>query len=347
MSNCRKCEFKCKQHTELSDEYIKWLKSWWEKRVNEIIKWLSRKIISNLELNNSIKNTCVAMITWSDWRFENIPCGSWLDVTIFSKTEREREYFPRLLRDVLWIWLEKFNEKTLESKLFGSKKVVCDLVSFDDVDNLLFYEWNKNLFFPTRIYDSILVYGNEIIYKAIKNYILELIKATPKNTMESWRSRVRTHKKISFSGEWKRKNQDQKHFNINEWKVFYEKSFEIETWVKIWPMRYVQYKTALLITNAIRKEKISIQEAENLPKFMWDRIEFLRNITSGLENENDIKDLINSYYYFVKLHHFLQKEYKKSPKNTLEYEIEWDQKTIFNEYLICLNKIMSGIQLDN
>ncbi|MEF2175472.1 MAG: hypothetical protein V3575_03275, partial [Candidatus Absconditabacteria bacterium] len=247
----------------------------------------------------------------------------------------------------LGFWLEKFNEKSLESKLSGYNKVDCDLVAFDDVDNILFYNGDKTLFFQTIMYDSILVYGNEIIYKAIKNYILELIKATPIITIERWKHRVRTHKKISLSGIGRRKNQDLKHFDVNEGKVFYEKSLEIETGVKIGPMRYVQYKTALLITNAIRKEKISIQEAENLPKFMGDRIEFLRNISSGLENENDIKDLINSYYYFVKLHHFLQKEYKKSPINTLEYELEGDEKAIFNEYLICLNKKMSRIQLDN
>lgn len=323
--------------------YMGKLKAVWARRIHNISKRTSSGLVGSLD--REVRTSSVAMITWSDGRQENYPTASGMDITICWPSQW-RTYIPSLLQDVFAQQLEVITSKTIQPK------INFETLSLNDIKKLLFYNWDENRFFPTRLLDAQYIYWNKDIFNELKQYLFLQLKDLEKKFYERWRNRIRSHRKISETWKANFKWNEINYFDPENGIVYYEKResdvvgvSSLETWVKIWPMRFMQYKTASLIIKAIQNEKISLDEFLKIPNFLWDRLEFLRDLFDWIHWEQDLNDMTISYYYFVKMHHHLQHLFKQWDWEAVELELNPNDRMEFVEYLQTLNHLASSLQL--
>jgi hypothetical protein len=164
----------------------------------------------------------------------------------------------------------------------------------------------------------------------------------PQNSFKPFKSRITYAADIN--NVWIRifKGKNFEHFNRDKKEIYYQKTPEVETGVKMGPLRYVQYKLAYLIVQLIRNHKISYNDFKTLEWFIHKKIEFLRNYVKWWMSEAIIQDLSLIYYTFLRIHHTCQKEYKNVEWMYI-YQLKNDEEKILKEMLIRLHKILSEL----
>jgi hypothetical protein len=164
--------------------------------------------------------------------------------------------------------------------------------------------------------------------------------------LNQFRSRVSYA--AGITREWGRKFKDDyiRHFDFEKKEIYYKKSPEIETGIKMGPLRYVQYKLCSIICNLLRNDKIWYEEFQNLEWFMQNKIDFIRPYVKGLGEDRDVADLSLIYYTCLQIHHVCQKRYKQVTwSDPFVFHLDSDENKTLQEMLISLNKIMEQISL--
>jgi len=354
---CLECDVKCGSLvTENMELFLKKLKEINQKRIYEIAGVLSVEIPKELEEIMEKLDNIVIVVTWSDWRCENLPCSSGIELIVFFPWEFSKSK-ERVLKKIIWEWIINFQKNTLHYKKWVSPSSLIEIKNLlADGKNLFFY-WmlkERSYFFPTRFLDSKYLVGNWKVYKNLwKEFLLQLNNPEINKLLKYFKdSRIRGHKKISETGSQIYKWEKIIHFDLNrnEWVIIFEKTPERERWIKMWPLRYFQYKIAYLMLKFLQSfEDLSDDQLKDLiemDKSISSKFEFLRDYLEWLPKaEWEFKDLIRVYYRFLYLHLLLQRLYKDTEEPILEYTLDCNATKELKEQLNFANNVLKQLKL--
>ncbi len=174
-------------------------------------------------------------------------------------------------------------------------------------ENSPYFEWfiwekvNK-VFFPSRHIDSRIIFWETDSLNQINSTFIDVIKSLDWWKIDDWKTRIRTHKNISLSGGWKWKWEPYKIFDVESKTLFYAKEKNgRQVSLKLWMLRYIQYKIVSIIINLIRKWKIDNNNISKIWRSMNQKLDFLADFWLSLNNAQ-INELKFFYSYFVELH---------------------------------------------
>lgn len=138
--------------------------------------------------------------------------------------------------------------------------------------------------------------------KEVSNEILK-----NKNLIEHFRKKVWEIRNILNEGKDNFKWEIKTQYDLDKGILYFSPQNYIE-WVKMWPLRLVQYSYALSLMRKIRDSWTHLEFIEKIPTNMLDRLDFLLNENLIDFSENEIEDLKYIYSCFLKIHHQLQYE---------------------------------------
>jgi hypothetical protein len=108
--------------------------------------------------------------------------------------------------------------------------------------------------------DGAMIYGSELLRQKLYENFEKDLQNTSASGFKPFKSRIKYAADINNYGERIFKGKSVQHFNRDRKEIYYTKTPEVETGVKMGPLRYVQYKLAYLITQLIRTHKISYDD---------------------------------------------------------------------------------------
>ncbi|MDD2515903.1 MAG: hypothetical protein PHF46_02610 [Candidatus Gracilibacteria bacterium] len=319
---------------------------------NEIkLSGTNRVIFLQEEINKKIKETLGPIsgvniyVTGSDGRMES---GINLEGSFGSDFIL---YFDNISED----------DKTAVISILDNIEKGKDNINFleiKNIDNIALYEGghsqnqnSKNLFFPSRFIDSNTLFGESGFYDILVKKFIESVKTgiglKHIRSGGTWTSKIKIHKNISETGKGNRQGKEITHFDLNEGIINFQESRTggIPTLgIKMGSIRYLQYKLIYLILKLIENNKIDAQNFGNIGSFTADKIDFVRNFIDGLD-EGKIRDLTEAYYYFLKIHFLLQKQFKEIDKGSVKIELNSNQKEEFKDVLFTFNSLVKGLTI--
>ncbi len=246
--DCIWCDASCKDSKNIDEFYfnIKNLNS-------DKIEQFKNELKELLDLNKN--DDIVIITTGSDWRLENKPCWSAMELIIYYKEFFKEDYIKKI-HDIFYTLLKKYNESTLHSNIGGNLDVIIEVKKIFD-KSIYYYgqEYDYKKIFPTRFLDSKFIFWNYEIYKELWNYFIKNLNQIKRHLKSFRDSKIRYHKWISESWTAKFKWETIKHFDIENWMIYFYKWIDKEIWVKMWPLRYYQYKIAYIILKYLQNIK--------------------------------------------------------------------------------------------
>lgn len=289
---------------------------------------LQKEQIKNILQGIQINWNYTIYTIWSDWRMENMKRMSpWELILVSDNSEINRQ-----LLDILDKWLHIFNKYT-------TYNLRNNIELQNSQCNPLFYyfswEHDKNIqvFFPTRFLDNQIIIDTSGEDENHRNNYIQWLSTLNSRHKKDRKRRISLHKNISKYWENIWKDQIHKHF----WdQIHYSKSEWNEIWIKLWPLRYLQYTLMWTVLN------IPTEEVHTL---FWqstrEKISLLRQHSRlWIQSEEDEKFLIQAYYYFLHIHHMMQRSFIKD-KNPISYTFSSnDEKKEFYEILEKFNYII-------
>lgn len=174
---------------------------------------------------------------------------------------------------------------------------------------------NRNVVYPDRILNSVVVFGNPNLLREAKRKVYEEItadSAVGKHIREEIKEQLRISRKALESGI----SRGVYCFNLEQTPpVQYYNEMETQigeprvstTGFKFPAMRLVQRTLDLITIDAIRTKKISIEEAIDFPTNTIARIQTLRDYGILPINTYDIE---HAYAWFLQQYHAVQEAYK-------------------------------------
>lgn len=313
------------------EKFIEKLKKRGQKRLERMMQYVHNQLYHDLELGFHKQNTLI-LTTWSDGRRENIRDASGVEIMLYVFNQSHNPYS---IGNIVNESLEQFNIHSVAPKLFGTKKV---LIEHKSGDNAIDSEYMENpAFFPTRFLDSYKLYGGNARYEYLKNRYFEGLSTIDKKQRKSRKSRIRYHKNISFDGIGNRKGKPIEHFSPEQGYITYGKEWTLEYGIKHWPLRYLQYQIMQIIIDLVRNWSLGRTDLTNIHWFVKDKIEFLRNFDTMPTNEAYLNDLVHAYYYFLRIHHILQKKYKSVPQTMIRLHFDEYERQEFIDTLRLFN----------
>jgi len=356
---CKTCDVKCGSLSNDIQKFSQKIEEINKKRVEEIAGVLNINLPKQLEAINLNPDWLIIVTTGSDGRLENLPCGSGIELIVYKSPDLKiPNNLEEVLKSIIWYQIIDFNKKTLHHIAWISPKLLIEVKTIRDGMSLLFHgdDLNdKSQFFPTRFLDSKVLFGSWVKYKDLWNLIIQYIRTDKKgfkDLLENFKSRrIRYHKKISENGRGRFRWEKIFHFNLDKWELYYYKDESKEIGVKMWPLRYYQYKLAyliykfILLANELSKE--DIDELINLNKNIKTKIEYLRDKVEWLPKaEWELKDFINIYYKFLYFHLLLQRSFKNNKaKNKIIFQLDYNDKQELLEQLDFSNKILKDLKI--
>lgn len=311
-----------------------------EKRLAQISQRVHEQIHHELLQKELPRSSTLILTTGSDGRMENIRSASWVEVMLYLFND---SHLPHSIESVIQRWLQTFNADSVSLKLFGTKRINLE---FKSPNNTVDSEYSQNqVFFPTRFMDSHKIYGSNARYDKLKGEFYNALVGVHKSQRKSWRSRTTYHKNISLSGVWNRKWEPVQHFNAEDGVVVYGKKDSLEFGVKHGPLRYMQYTLMGELIELVRTGRITKGELAHLGWYVQDKVDLLRNFCKAINNERDFNDLIATYYYFLRIHHIIQKKYKSVPQQIIQLHFSDQEKKEFKEVLELFNGLISKMQV--
>lgn len=260
------------------------------KRIKKSFSWI-------LSEENEASN--IIFTTWSDWRMEN-KSFDW----VVSNME------------LVFAWQSNEEMKRLKEYVESRVSFIIDNYEFKNTSwnsSLVLYNNNPNLVFPTRIWDSINLWWDNRILLAMKELVSQEI-INDRNLYERFKDRFRYNKNIVKT--WKNifRWEEKKQFDFEEWLIFYNPENFVE-WVKLWPLRAVQYVFALSLMRKIRNSWYHLDFIDELPSSIPDRLDFLFSNWYTKFSFDEIEDIKYIYIFFLKIYHQIQYEYLHSNKS--------------------------------
>lgn len=312
----------------------------WSKRLTKISQRVHEQIHHELLQQELHRSNTLILTTWSDGRMENIRSASWVEVMLYLFND---SHTPQSIECIIQKWLRVFNTDSVSLKLFWSRRINIEHKSSN---NTVDSEYSQNnVFFPTRFMDSYKLYGGNARYERLKSEFFDALLHVDKGQRKSRKSRIAYHKGISHNGVWNRKWKSVQHFSVEDGTVMYWKEGLMEFGVKHWPLRYLQYTAMGELIDLIRTNRITKGELAHLGWYIQDKVEFLRNFCKEINNESDLNDLITTYYYFLRIHHIIQKTYKNVPQQILHLHFSEQEKREFGEVLSLFNALVDKLRV--
>ncbi|EKE30008.1 MAG: hypothetical protein ACD_2C00061G0003 [uncultured bacterium (gcode 4)] len=260
------------------------------KRINDSIEYLmhQRKWYQNK----------LILTTWSDWRRENVShewLKSNLEFIMLEKPSLEIDSIhPRSVND-----LKSLISKNVSFVLDRTEtKIVW-------IDRLSYFE--ESMLFPTRIWDSLPIWGNLELYSELRKIVSEELVSIPK-CPDKFQKRMKWHKKAL--NEWKSSFKDKKFtlYDLDKSLLFYDPENANE-WVKYWPLRVIQYSLALALIKKIRNIWSHPDFVDHLPTNILDRLDFYLEAWMINASAEETKEIKYIYAYFLKIYHQMQFEF--------------------------------------
>jgi len=318
---------------------------YWSTRLKNITSTTAEKIVPILYQQGLDKNDVVLLVTGSDWRKENRPNTSSVEMIayIYGNNYSLRPLLQNIAKDIgtVFMW---YNRLSLAKKIYGSNKVEVEPKNFKDVWYFEDPYGSYRTIFPTRFMDGTMIYWSENLYKNLYDSFAEDLQTATARTLKPFKSRIKYAEDISTLKERLFKGKEVQHFDFDRKEIYYQKTPEVETGVKMWPLRYVQYKLAYLIIQLIKTNKINYLEFKELEGFIHKKIEFLRDYVKGGMPEAVVQDLSLIYYTFLKIHHICQKEYK-NVEWVYIYQLFDDETKMLKEMLDKLNWLLKDLSV--
>lgn len=277
------------------------IKQSWIARNDRIAKFFS----GMNDLSSATAEDFSILTTWSDGRLENKPFA-WVDSNIE-------------LVFVAWIAIPiEIIAKDVASKVsFALDNAETKTIG---IDKFLLYQNNPDLVFPTRVWDSICLYGCNEIELLMKETLSREIISHPASA-GSFLKRLEQHKKMLKTGEWVFKWHKYKLYDLNTWVINYD-PLNHNSSVKGWPLRVVQYTLALALMRYIRDTAKHPGFVAELPQNIVDRLEYLKANWLTKLNTHDIDEIKYIYAFFLNLYHELQYKYFKYQETNFVIEDE-------------------------
>ena len=234
----------------------------------------------------------VVWTTWSDWRLENLPHSSRIDLVIYDFWNRNGgEEISGNLREI---------DATIEN---------VEIVPIIEGWEVLYY-WRDNkpgVFFPTRFLDLHLLGWDETHFQSLWKNFVDNLSSLPWKKYKEFIDRLRIHKNALRNWYTRFKGQKLLHFYPDFDKIAYSRINGIESGVKISHLRPVQYLLAHEIFKKIRNKEIyNLRDLIELDKSIKDKAMFL-NQEYGTNIENEI---LESYVWFLWIHLIMKGDYE-------------------------------------
>ena len=280
-----------------------------QKLNNDRLMEVSWKITSELipilssELKSFDANNRVIVTTWSDGRLENLPDSSNLELIIYGENVNPNlrkivsSLFSVQLKSISWV------------NIHPSEVEVFDLLK-----NKLIEDSESSQIFPTRFFDSKFLWGNYEKYEQLWYKFIEDLKNVNSKKIKQFYKKIAHHRKVldglvTFRGE-DVIYYDDKSKSIN---LYYE-SWK-DSVFKQWILRVYQYMLARLIFMHIRKNDLTGSDVKDLitmPKTIASKLDYIRDEIKNFDQyEGRVKEIIDTYYYFLNLHNKSKKYYSE------------------------------------
>jgi len=269
--------------------------SW--KITSELIPLLS-STLSSFDISNR-----VIVTTWSDGRLENLPDSSNLELII---------YWENLTSDLEKIVSAVFSTEL--SSISGVSLHASEVEAFDLLKyKLIQYSLNEQVF-PTRFLDSKYLWGNYELYNQLWFRFVKELKNSKSHELKRFYKKIAYYKKVLWKGKVRFKGKDIVYYDEDKKIVnLYNKSWN-DTVFKQGALRVYQYVLARLIFMFIRTSDLTDQDINDLiklPKTIASKLDYIRDeIKNFSQYEDHIKEIKDTYYYFLNLHNFSKKNFK-------------------------------------
>lgn len=281
-------------------------------RVQSSLKWIMKK-------RRWFKKMLVCTF-WSDWRYEN-KSHEWLKSNVDLLVVVDKSINILNPEEVN---LSVRTPQQLARIVRANVSFVIDDLEVKDTeeDSMVLCNNNPNLVFPTIIWDSLNLWGNRNIFEKLKSLVSEEIVANPK-LCQSFAKRLTYHKKVLSDWNVVFKWKALSYHDLEKQLLFYNPKNDNE-WLKLWPLRVIQYSLALALMRKIRNLWYHPLFIDFMPTNILERLDFLveRNLTRISKNE--IEEIKFIYAYFLKLYH--QMQFENHFSWTTEFHISRDDK---------------------
>lgn len=310
-----------------------------------LIKKQTPKLIGET-LNESwfSEDNFVLLVTGSDWRKENRRNSSSVEMIAYTKSHISKDHLHEIAVKLWWL-MTWYNDHSLATKTYWSNNIEIENKYFSNVS------WFEDPYahystpFPTRFIDWVIVYWAPQNKQELTDIFHQEIKEMSHNIISNFRSRVRYARDISNT--WKRlfKGEMIDHFDLEKWVIYYEKTPSLERWIKMWPLRLIQYKVAMLLSQLIKNKKIAPEELYEINSFTKNKLEFILPYIAL--SDWDKYDLNLIYYTCLKIHQICQKKLKNTTETMgrVTFELDSDESKQMQEMLHSLNKIIGSMSI--
>lgn len=271
------------------------------------------------------KGDYAILTTGSDGRFEKGPYNtSKLEFIVVAPEDVTKLGLVRVLNGV--IELEPlFIDHDIEVKRLG-------------VDALSPYRGDRQRLFPTRIMDSVLLYGSSDVHNSSKRMLIdEFVGPDGKRVFESVKDRRADFKKVlACDGVQMFKGEQVKHYEFSDGDVV--AFFNPDKYVlgfKTGPLRFVQYG---LMSEVIRSCRAGANRSAllDLPTNLGERLYALQADNLLACSADETRDVVNSYNFFVWAYNLSQEAFQLENKS----EVVFDGKEV-RERISDLLKVFS------
>lgn len=245
------------------------------------------------QLNGLVQGNDYAIaVTGSDGRYEKSQELSPVElILITSNTQTD-------LTPVLNLQNTPGFDKTFESKEIGR-------------DNPLYFLGNRNIVYPSRVFDAELLVGNEDLYEAyIAQTEQELNTGDGKRYLRHVGKALQRAKRDLREGNTCAKNTKYHCFDMNTGELFYDPEHYVKA-TKNGLLRSVQYKVSQEITRNLVTGKIAPGKVVDMPTNLTQRLHYFHHNNDSAINERELADIVHAYQHALYWHHLTEENFKK------------------------------------
>ncbi len=271
-------------------------------KYNEKLYALSQRCIDNIYGYISCLTPVCFYTVGSDGRKEK-GTDSKLEIKVVYRGENHHYLF---IKGMLSEFINIKNHKEIYN--------ITEYKNLKDEDSIFLAYDNHRLFFPSRVYDSLLIMGDEEIEKEVLDRTLQEIRTYYKKIMKYIRTRINNSKKVILTGKNRIRGEEIVHFDIDKGLLFYsgQNNYDIYSLsTKIGHLRFVQYIVEKRYTKSIKEGWRDIKDVVyHEPKQIVYRLQSLRDSKLLRITQKDVDDLQDTYLYFLRLYHISQYRFK-------------------------------------
>jgi len=159
---------------------------------------------------------------------------------------------------------------------------------------------------PNRIFDASFLIGDEEIFALAKNALVNEVRSeVGKSLYGRIKEKVRSHRKVTVSGVQSYKGQEIKHFDLDAGMATYDPEAGLYSF-KQGPLRAVQYS---LVRDQMKAIRNGSSASISLPSNTVDKLNMLEVQNNTSLTHDQVRDLADSYKYFLWLYHRSQAAY--------------------------------------